>query len=212
MMICSSEPDVGLAGGQQHHAVLLQHRSCCGQIVPLHWIFQLILALGSLGHELCGRTTKSASGNLIEIHQRQGLRVPDLLIPSINSALEETDLRYSRSSSTLLSFFRSWTSIMSARMSSLVTAESSSSTPSPCFRGSQSCRGRWRTPWRLRSSRRQHRAPPLQLPTYRYEGQAREYEVYALGGSTYQWENFKVVFLKSTLYFLVAFCFLKANM
>ena len=33
-----------------------------------------------------------------------------------------------------------------------------------------------------------------------------------LGGFTYQWENFKVVFLKSTLYFLVAFCFLKANM
>ena len=33
-----------------------------------------------------------------------------------------------------------------------------------------------------------------------------------LGGFTYQWENSKVVFLKSTLYFLVAFCFLKANM
>ena len=33
-----------------------------------------------------------------------------------------------------------------------------------------------------------------------------------LGGFTYQWENFKVVFVKSTLYFLVAFCFLKANM
>ena len=29
-----------------------------------------------------------------------------------------------------------------------------------------------------------------------------------LGGFTYQWENFKVVFLKSTLYFLVAFVFL----
>ena len=26
-----------------------------------------------------------------------------------------------------------------------------------------------------------------------------------LGGSTYQWENFKVVFIKSTLQFLVAF-------
>ena len=33
-----------------------------------------------------------------------------------------------------------------------------------------------------------------------------------LGGFTYQWENFKVVFLKSTLYFLVAFCFQKTNM
>ena len=30
----------------------------------------------------------------------------------------------------------------------------------------------------------------------------------ALGGFTYQWENFKVIFLKSTLYFLVAFVFL----
>ena len=29
-----------------------------------------------------------------------------------------------------------------------------------------------------------------------------------LGGFTYQWENFKVVFLKSTFYFLVAFVFL----
>ena len=29
-----------------------------------------------------------------------------------------------------------------------------------------------------------------------------------VGGFTYQWENFKAVFLKSTLYFLVAFVFL----
>ena len=35
---------------------------------------------------------------------------------------------------------------------------------------------------------------------------------YLLGGSTYQWENFKMVFLKSTLQFLVAFCFLNTNM
>ena len=33
-----------------------------------------------------------------------------------------------------------------------------------------------------------------------------------LGGFTYQWENFKVVFLKSTMQFLVVFCFLKTNM
>ena len=30
----------------------------------------------------------------------------------------------------------------------------------------------------------------------------------SLGGVTYQWENFKVVFWKSTLYFLIAFVFL----
>ena len=52
------------------------------------------------------------------------LAQPYLSIPSNNSAWEETDLRNSRSFSTLLSFFiKRWTSIMSARMSSLVTAD-----------------------------------------------------------------------------------------
>ena len=50
--------------------------------------------------------------------------LPNRSMPSINSACEETDLRYSRSSSTRRSFFMSmWTSIMSARMRSRVTAE-----------------------------------------------------------------------------------------
>ena len=51
-------PDIGLACSEQHHAVLLQHRAGGSQVISLDWILELILALGSLGHQLGGRSTE----------------------------------------------------------------------------------------------------------------------------------------------------------
>ena len=51
--------DVGLAGRQQHHRVLLEAGSGRCHCVPLHGVLQLVLQLARLGHQLRCRAAET---------------------------------------------------------------------------------------------------------------------------------------------------------
>ena len=57
--------DVGLAGRQQHHRVLLEDGPGGGQLLPGRGVRQLVLPLGRLRHQLARRTTEPAVGSVL---------------------------------------------------------------------------------------------------------------------------------------------------